>query len=302
MQELISRASSAATGAVEPSLAPAPSEAASADDEAGQQATSALKAAAPATIAAAGALETAEDVKPRLAGAKRPFEVTREPSFSFPVLVAPAAQALAAPASRALAMPAAAAVASNTTSAAPASAAVAVGKRGKTQYDRMRELEGQVQQIKAVGDTLVMAVRHADAQYSVALSENQQLWALVAHLTACLRAGQAAATTSTGAGASEPATAAAAPSTGGTPDLLLGSLFSPDAADLAAACGMFVSPLKMGAAAPAANKPRRLFEGEAGVVCGVRPSQGEARDPAGSCIMEIPTVAIPQAASVMAAY
>eukprot|EP00887_Chlorella_sp_A99_P006238 scaffold3.g6238.t1 len=194
----------------------APRENASADEEASsQQATSVLKAAQPT------GLDTAEDVRPRLVGTKRAHDGTAAPPFSFP-------------------------------DAAPAQSGDVAGARDG--YDRMRELEAQVQQIHQIGDALRHAYRRASAQHNAAMNENQQLWALVAHLATCLRAGHAA----------QQAAAAAAAPEGGSPDLLLGPLFSPDDCDLAAAVGMFVSPGKAllhgsAAAATATNKPRKLF-------------------------------------------
>lgn len=82
------------------------------------------------------------------------------------------------------------------------------------------------------------------------MNENQQLWALVAHLAACLRAGHEA----------QKLAHQASLATEGSPDHLLGPLFSPDDNDLAAACGMFISPAKPVQATTAGNKPRKLFE------------------------------------------
>lgn len=108
-------------------VAPSPP---TATEAGGQQATSTLQAPQ------ASALDTAEDVRPRLAGMKRSFEMARTTSFSFPILTQP-----------------------------PQAAPRAGGeKKGKIQYDRMRELETHVQQIRQVGDALRQAVRRADQQ------------------------------------------------------------------------------------------------------------------------------------------
>jgi hypothetical protein len=59
-------------------------------------------------------------------------------------------------------------------------------------------------------------------------------------------------------------------------------MFSPDADDLAAACGMFISPAKTSHAVAAGNKPRKLFLEDAAKPVGSleRPALGMGNLPA----------------------
>jgi hypothetical protein len=118
-------------------------------------------------------------------------------------------------------------------------------------------------------------------QHAAATSENEQLWNALLHIHASLRAAHAAqlrqqvamhtAAVAAALPLPEPAQAASMPA----PTSLFGGLFSPDAADLAASCGMFVSPNKQAlelAAHTANNKPRKLFLEESGKLAdGMRP-------------------------------
>ncbi|KAL4458313.1 hypothetical protein ABPG75_013178 [Micractinium tetrahymenae] len=201
----------------------------SCDEEAGTQATSTLKPAA-----AEGAV-----------GFKRPHA---EPAaFTFHV---PAAGAAGAP-------------------AADAAADDAALKRRRVQYDRMRELEAEVQRVRLLGDALKQSLRQAEAQHEAATLENEQLWNALLHIHASLRAAHAAALKQQVAMHAAAVAAVLPPPQphAADPSPAMFGLFSPGNDELAAACGMFISPAKPVSAngAGANNKPRKLFlEEEAG--------------------------------------
>jgi len=64
-----------------------------------------------------------------------------------------------------------------TTQPAAAAANDAALKRRRVQYDRMRELEAQVQRVRHLGDALKQSLRQAEAQ--VRWARVQSAWALV---------------------------------------------------------------------------------------------------------------------------
>ncbi|PRW59962.1 white-brown complex 30 [Chlorella sorokiniana] len=203
---------------------------ASADEEAGPQATSTLKA-------------------PAANGHKRPMEaLPTQHGFSFQATAAPGA------------------VGGMDAGASGEEAA----KKRRVQYDRMRALEAEVQRLRLVGDMLGQSLRSAQASLTAVNGENEQLWNAMMHIHASLRAAHAAHLRQQVAIHAAAVAAALPPPqpvveevVAPSPATLFGGLFSPDADELAAACGMFISPAKTAGAAAAANKPRKLFAEEA---------------------------------------